>query len=52
MKIILVEVIKINTILSKPKTKIVRGKIGTKTGYKKAIVTLKEGHTIDVTAGV
>ncbi|MDA7564104.1 50S ribosomal protein L23 [Pelagibacteraceae bacterium] len=51
-KLYKVEVIKINTILSKPKTKIVRGKIGTKTGYKKAIVTLKEGQTIDVTAGV
>ena len=51
-KLYKVEVIKINTILSKPKTKIVRGKIGTTTGYKKAIVTLKEGQTIDVTAGV
>lgn len=51
-KLYKVEVIKINTILSKPKTKIVRGKIGKKTGYKKAIVTLKEGQTIDVTAGV
>jgi large subunit ribosomal protein L23 len=51
-KLYKVEVIKINTILSKPKIKIVRGKIGKKTGYKKAIVTLKEGQTIDVTAGV
>ena len=42
-----VEVIKINTILSKPKTKIVKGKLGKKTGYKKAIVTLAEGNTID-----
>ena len=51
-KLYKVEVIKINTILSKPKIKIVRGKIGKKTGYKKAIVTLKEVQTIDVTAGV
>ncbi len=51
-KIYKVEVIKINTILSKPRTKIVRGKLGRKTGYKKAIVTLKEGQTIDMTAGV
>ena len=51
-KLYKVEVIKINTILSKPKIKIVRDKIGKKTGYKKAIVTLKEGQTIDVTAGV
>jgi large subunit ribosomal protein L23 len=32
--------------------KVVRGKVGSKTGYKKAIVTLKEGQTIDMTAGV
>jgi ribosomal protein L23 len=30
----------------------VRGNVGSKTGYKKAIVTLKEGQTIDITAGV
>ena len=51
-KLYKVEVIKINTILSKPKIKIVRGKLGKKTGYKKAIVTLKEGQTIDMTSGV
>jgi large subunit ribosomal protein L23 len=42
----------VNTILSKSKVKVVRGKVGSKTGYKKAIVTLKEGQTIDMTAGV
>ena len=41
-----------NTILSKPRVKMVRGKVGSKTGYKKAIVTLKEGQTIDMTAGL
>lgn len=51
-KLYKVEVIKVNTILSKPRVKMVRGKVGSKTGYKKAIVTLKEGQTIDVTAGV
>jgi large subunit ribosomal protein L23 len=51
-KLYKVEVIKINTILSKPKIKVVRGKLGKKTGYKKAIVTLKEGQTIDMTSGV
>ena len=51
-KLYKVEVIKVNTILSKPRVKIVRGKVGSKTGYKKAIVTLKEGQTIDMTAGV
>ena len=51
-KLYKVEVIKVNTILSKPRVKMVRGKAGSKTGYKKAIVTLKEGQTIDMTAGV
>jgi large subunit ribosomal protein L23 len=51
-KLYKVEVIKVNTILSKPRVKVVRGKVGSKTGYKKAIVTLKEGQTIDMTAGV
>lgn len=51
-KLYKVEVIKVNTILSKPRVKMVRGKVGSKTGYKKAIVTLKEGQTIDMTAGV
>ena len=51
-KLYKVEVIKVNTILSKPRVKMVRGKVGSKTGYKKAIVTLKEGQAIDMTAGV
>ncbi len=51
-KLYKVEVIKVNTILSKPKVKVVRGKLGRKVGYKKAIVTIKEGQTIDMTAGV
>ena len=51
-KLYKVEVIKVNTIWSKPRVKMVRGKVGSKTGYKKAIVTLKEGQTIDMTAGV
>ena len=51
-KLYKVEVIKVNTILSKPRVKMVRGKVGSKTGYKKAIVTIKEGQTIDMTAGV
>ena len=51
-KLYKVEVIKVNTILSKSKIKVVRGKLGRKTGYKKAIVTLKEGQTIDMTTGV
>tara|TARA_B100001996_G_C18636591_1_gene583920 strand:- start:586 stop:879 length:294 start_codon:yes stop_codon:yes gene_type:complete len=51
-KLFKVKVIKINTINKKPKTKIVRGKLGTKKGFKKAIVTLKKGQTIDLATGV
>ena len=29
-----------------------QGKVSKKTGYKKAIVTLKKGQTIDLTASV
>ena len=51
-KIFKVNVIKINTIKNKPKTKIVRGRLGKKTGFKKAVVTLKKGQTIDLATGV
>jgi large subunit ribosomal protein L23 len=51
-KLYKVNVIKVNTIHSKDKVKFVRGRMGKKTGYKKAIVTLKEGQTIDMTSGV
>ena len=47
-KIFKVKVIKINTVNLKGKTKLVHGKKSFKTGYKKAIVTLKEGQTIDL----
>ena len=51
-KIFKVNVIKINTINLKGKTKIVRNKKSRKPGYKKAIVTLKKGQSIDLAAGV
>ena len=51
-KIFKVNVIKINTINLKGKTKIVKNKKATKSGYKKAIVTLKKGQTIDLATGV
>jgi len=51
-KIFKVNVIKINTITSKGKSKLVRGKITKKPGYKKAIVTLKKGQNIDLSTGV
>tara|TARA_Y100000992_G_C21106809_1_gene415334 strand:+ start:405 stop:698 length:294 start_codon:yes stop_codon:yes gene_type:complete len=51
-KIFKVNVIKVNTIKKKSKTKIIRGKIGIKKGFKKAVVTLKKGQTIDLATGV
>ena len=51
-KIFKVNVIKINTMTYKGKNKIVRGKKAKKAGFKKAIVTLKKGQSIDLTAGV
>ena len=51
-KIFKVNVIKINTINLKGKTKLVRNKKSYKPGYKKAIVTLKKGQSIDLSTGV
>ena len=51
-KIFKVNVIKVNTITKKSKSKIIRGKIGFKKGYKKALVTLKKGQSIDLATGV
>ena len=51
-KIFKVNVVKINTINLKGKTKIVRNKKASKPGYKKAIITLKKGQSIDLTTGV
>jgi|TARA_B110000438_G_C15644808_1_gene576963 large subunit ribosomal protein L23 len=51
-KIFKVDVIKINTIKQKGKSKIVKGKKSMKPGYKKAIITLKKGQSIDLTTGI
>tara|TARA_B110000438_G_C15701323_1_gene601175 strand:+ start:811 stop:1104 length:294 start_codon:yes stop_codon:yes gene_type:complete len=51
-KIFKVSVIKINTINTKGKTKLVKNKKSIKPGYKKAIVTIKKGQTIDLTTGI
>jgi len=51
-KIFKVNVIKVNNINKKSKTKIRQGRLSTKTGYKKAIVTLKKGQSIDLTTGI
>ena len=51
-KIFKVNVIKINTINLKGKSKIVRNRRSYKSGYKKAIVTLKKGQSIDLATGI
>ena len=51
-KIFKVKVVKINTINSKGKTKMVKNKKAYKPSYKKAIVTLKKGQTIDLSTGI
>jgi large subunit ribosomal protein L23 len=47
-----VTVIKVNTIVTKGKTKRFRGILGTRSDVKKAIVTLADGQSIDVTTGL
>ena len=51
-KIIKVTVTKINIINTKTKTKLKQGKISKKSGYKKAIITLKKGQSIDLSTGI
>ena len=51
-KIFKVNVIKINTINIKGKSKLIKNKRSFKTGYKKAIVTLKKGQSIDLATGI
>ena len=51
-KLFKVTVLKVNIINQKTKKKIKQGKISTKPGYKKAIVTLKKGQSIDLTTGI
>jgi large subunit ribosomal protein L23 len=47
-----VDVVKVNTIVQKGKTKRFRGVAGKRADAKKAIVTLKDGQSIDVTTGL
>jgi large subunit ribosomal protein L23 len=44
-----VKVTAVNTINVKPKQRRVRGRLGMKPGFKKAIVTLQEGDSLDNT---
>jgi large subunit ribosomal protein L23 len=47
-----VKVKKVNTLVRKGKMKVFRGMIGMKSNIKRAVVTLEEGHRIDVTTGL
>ena len=47
-----VEVKGVNTLITKGKTKVFRGRRGRRPDVKKAVVTLVDGHSIDVTTGL
>ena len=47
-----VKVKSVNTLVRKGKTKVFRGNFGSQSDSKRAIVTLEEGHRIDVTTGL
>ncbi|MBS7540831.1 50S ribosomal protein L23 [Ancylobacter lacus] len=47
-----VKVKSVNTLVRKGKTKVFKGRKGVQNDVKKAVVTLVEGHTIDITTGL
>ena len=47
-----VKVKSVNTLVRKGKIKAFRGTLGSQSNTKRAIVTLEEGHRIDVTTGL
>ncbi len=47
-----VKVKAVNTLIVKGKAKRTRGRAGRRSDVKKAIITLAEGHSIDVTTGL
>lgn len=51
-KLFKVTVLTVNTVLTKGKTKRFKGRIGRRQDLKKAIISVKQGQTIDVSAGV
>ena len=51
-KIFKVNVTKINIVNKQNRTKVARGKKVMVQGYKKAIITLKKGQSIDLTTGI
>ena len=51
-KIFKVNVTKINIVVKQNRIKVTRGKKVKVSGYKKAIITLKKGQSIDLTTGI
>ena len=51
-KLFKVNVTKVNIINQKSKLKMKQGRKSIKNGYKKAIITLKKGQSIDLTTGI
>ena len=51
-KIFKVNIIKINIINKQSRVKLTRGKKVKISGFKKAIITLKKGQSIDLTTGI
>lgn len=47
-----VKVTAVNTVITKGKTKRFRGRPGVRSDVKKAVVTLAEGDSIDITTGL
>jgi len=47
-----VKVKSVNTLVRKGKVKRFKGTLGSQSDVKKAIVTLEEGHAIDITTGL
>lgn len=47
-----VKVMAVNTLRQKGKVKRFRGHVGKQSDYKKAIITLADGDSIDITSGV
>lgn len=47
-----VKVKSVNTLVTEGKVKVFRGRLGQRADVKKAVVTLEDGHSIDVTTGL
>ena len=47
-----VKVANVNTVVRKGKWQIFKGKVGRQSPSKRAVITLAEGHRIDVTTGL